>query len=169
MTQAAAKTIRAVPPPLPSTYTSAESGVRPLSELLPPGTFAPLRRVSLRVDAELTSGQSVLAPAAAVDAELVIEFVQDSHFVTGLSRDLSRGGIFVATYQRLPVGTKINLSIELPNGHVVEARGAVRWIEEPNDAVERPGMGVVFTDICPGAVAAIAEYCRLRPPLYFDL
>jgi len=35
--------------------------------------------------------------------------------------------------------------------------------------VDRPGLGVLFTEVSDGALAAIADYCRLRPPLYFEL
>jgi uncharacterized protein (TIGR02266 family) len=107
--------------------------------------------------------------ASANESELSIEFVQDSHFVAGLSQDLSRPAFFVATYQVLPIGTEVRVGLELPNGHTIEAQGVVHWVEEHESAGHRPGIGVLFMGVDHGAVAAIAEYCLLRPPLYFDL
>jgi uncharacterized protein (TIGR02266 family) len=151
---------------LPTTYTSAASGVRALSQLPAPEEVPTLRRVWIRP--EPVAARTVESPPSA-DAELSVEFVQDSHFVAGLSLDLSKAAFFVATYQVLPIGTEVLVGLELPNHHVIEARGVVHWVEEHDGAGERPGLGVLFTELCPGAVAAIAEYCRLRPPLYFDL
>lgn len=164
MTQPATQTRRATPPPLPESYTSSASGARPLSQLVPRGTVPSLNNVWIRPEA---SEQP--SPSPSPDAELTVEFVQDSHFVAGLSQDLSKGAFFVATYHLLPIGTELRVGIELPNGHAIEATGIVHWLEEHESAGQRPGMGVLFTEISPGAVAAIAEYCQLRPPLYFDL
>jgi uncharacterized protein (TIGR02266 family) len=165
MTQQAAQMPRTGPPPLPATYTSAASGVRELSQLLPPGATPSLRRVWVRP--EPGEGEPLDSPLA--ESELGSEFVQDSHFVAGLSQDLSKAAFFVATYQMLPIGTEVRVGLELPNGHAIEARGLVHWVEEHESAGHRPGIGVLFTEIDSGAIAAIAEYCRLRPPLYFDL
>lgn len=165
MTHAATQTARTGPPPLPTTYTSAASGVLELTQLLPPGATPSLKRVWVRP--EPVEGAPLDSPPA--ESELSIEFVQDSHFVAGLSLDLSKAAFFVATYHLLPIGTEVHVGLELPNGHAIEARGLVHWVEENESAGQRPGIGVLFTEIDHGAVAAIAEYCRLRPPLYFDL
>jgi uncharacterized protein (TIGR02266 family) len=164
MTQAP-QTQRTGPPPLPITYTAAATAVRELSRSLPPGATPSLRRVWVRPEPD--EGTNVDSPQ--FESELSTEFVQESHFVAGLSQDLSKAAFFVATYQMLPIGTEVHVGLELPNGHAIEARGIVHWVEEQESAGHRPGIGVLFTEIDHGAVAAIAEYCRLRPPLYFDL
>ena len=169
MTDAASKRPRATPPPLPSTYTSGVSGVRPLAVLLSAGASPCLRHVSVRVDDGKSERPADADGRTQRESELTVEFAQDSQFVVGLSEDLSCGGIFVATYRRLPLGTAVRLGIELPNGHVVEACGVVRWTRERDDGVDRQGLGVLFTEVSDGALAAIADYCRLRPPLYFEL
>jgi uncharacterized protein (TIGR02266 family) len=102
------------------------------------------------------------------DAERPVEFVADTHFVAGLSQDVSGGGVFVATYRRVDVGTKVHLGFELPDGRLVEARGVVRWIREQDDGVGRPGLGVAFTEMSESTLAALVDYCRSQPPLYFD-
>jgi uncharacterized protein (TIGR02266 family) len=166
MTQTASQTGRPVPPPLPTSYTSGEGSARPLSQLVLAGEIPSLRNVWIRPEPAPAEQRESSSP---VEAELKVEFVQDSHFVAGLSQDLSKGAFFVATYQTLPIGTEVRVGIELPNGHGIEALGVVHWLEEDASASERPGIGVLFTEIAPGAVAAIAEYCQLRPPLYHDL
>jgi uncharacterized protein (TIGR02266 family) len=168
MTQVASKRPRAVPPPLPRS-TPSTSGVRPIPQPTTAGVAHPLKQVLLRVD---VGGDE--APECAEDrrtfwdAERPVEFVQDTHFVAGLSQDLSGGGVFVATYRQVALGTKVHLGFELPNGQLVEARGVVRWRREQDDGVGRPGLGIAFTEVSDSALAAIVDYCRSRPPLYFD-
>jgi uncharacterized protein (TIGR02266 family) len=168
MTQAVSKRPQATPP-LPSGPTSGASGIRPI---LQPGSGAsgPLKQVLLRVDVgnDVLSDDSSEDRGTLWDAERPVEFVTDTHFVAGLSQDLSGGGVFVATYRHVAVGTKVHLGFELPDGRLVEARGVVRWIREGDGAVGRPGLGVAFTQMSEAALAALVDYCRHRPPLYFD-
>ncbi len=150
-----------------------------------------LHRVSYteRTDAEAASGsgagsgseQSADAPPASSSpdgerrsgprhpCELSVEFEDETHFLAGLSFDVSRGGIFIATYRPLPVGTRISLRFVLPtDGSVVRARGQVRWVRDTPLSDTRPGMGIAFTSLDPAAVPAITEFCAIRPPLLFD-
>ena len=102
-------------------------------------------------------------------AEFDVEFLGDTHFTTGLTQDLSEGGVFIATYQLLPIGTSVSLAFELPGGHRVEARGEVRWIRgEIEDSDTRPGLGVAFTELGPEALARIVEYCGSSPARYYE-
>ena len=170
MTQVASKRPRATPPPLPSTGpNSGGSGIRPIAQRAS-GASGPLKQVLLRVDVgnDVLSDDSSEERRTLWDAERPVEFVADTHFVAGLSQDLSGGGVFVATYRRVDVGTKVHLGFELPDGRLVEARGVVRWVREQDDAVGRPGLGVAFTQMSEAALAALVDYCRDRPPLYFD-
>ena len=62
--------------------------------------------------------------------EVEIGLSTESHFYTGLSLDVSTGGVFVATYEAAPPGTAVALYFVLPDGHVVNAEGVVRWTRE---------------------------------------
>jgi uncharacterized protein (TIGR02266 family) len=107
---------------------------------------------------------------ARLACEFQVEFVHDTHFYAGLTQDISCGGIFVATYHLLPIGTRLVVNFELPDGSAVRAGGEVRWIREEEAAgSERPGLGVAFTDLDDEALGKIADFCRSRPPLYFDV
>lgn len=100
-----------------------------------------------------------------VFVEVDIGFASQSHFYTGLSRDLSRGGLFVATYVPQPPGTRMAVHFVLPDGRAVKARGVVRWtVGARGDTA--PGMGVAFEEIEPEDLSAIVEFCEHRSPIY---
>lgn len=102
--------------------------------------------------------------------ELDLEFTDETHFYAGLTQDLSQGGVFIATYHVFPVGSRLELGFQLPDGAEVRARGVVRWVRaagEPGE--ERPGMGVAFSELSESALSAIASYCANRAPLYMEL
>ncbi len=98
-----------------------------------------------------------------------LEFGEDAQFFTGLSLDISEGGLFVSTYTEIPLGTRLVLAFELPDGTAVEARGEVRWRRSHAMDGERPGIGIAFTDLPEDARQRIAALCERRPPLYIDV
>jgi len=101
--------------------------------------------------------------------EFEVEFLDDTHLTTGLTQDVSEGGVFVATYQTLAIGTEVVLALQLP-GHRVEVRGEVRWARpECENSDQRPGFGVAFTELTPEALVALTELCRSRPPHYYEM
>ena len=103
------------------------------------------------------------------ECEFDVEFLGDSHFITGITQDLSVGGVFVATYQLLPIGTAVTIAFELPDGHRIEASGEVRWTrQEREEAGTRPGLGIAFTDLDPESVAKITEFCAGLPARYYE-
>ncbi len=98
--------------------------------------------------------------------EVDVTIGSDSHFFTGLSGDVSRGGIFVATYARVPVGRRVHVRFTLPEGDLV-LEGTVRWTRAGSDAVA-PGIGVRFENLAPTNLALIEKFCQERPPIYVD-
>ncbi len=101
-------------------------------------------------------------------AAIDIAFDRDTQLYSGLSQDISEGGVFIATYRVQPIGTPICLSFELPDGTKITARGVVRWIRE-SSSVCRPGIGVAFTELTSEALAALAQFCRHCAPLYVEV
>jgi uncharacterized protein (TIGR02266 family) len=99
--------------------------------------------------------------------EVEIGLTTESHIYTGLSLDVSTGGVFVATYEPARPGTAVSLCFVLPDGYMVNAEGVVRWTRDATDDAP-PGMGVAFTRLFGDSVAHIAAFCANRPPLYFD-
>ncbi len=113
------------------------------------------------------SGSDKRADGHRVFVETDIGLFSDSTFYTGLSHDLSNGGLFVATYQPKPPGTQVSLFFVLPDGHEVEASGIVRWTREAS-ADSPPGMGIAFSELDPADLEAITRFCHARPPIYHD-
>lgn len=93
----------------------------------------------------------------------------DTNFFTGFGDDVSEGGLFVATYSPLAIGTELSLSFVLPGGSQVSARGRVTWIRAPHsdDGDARPGMGVAFTSVDAAGLDAIREFMTRRAPLFY--
>ncbi len=85
----------------------------------------------------------------------------DAEWVSTLARDLGVGGAFVATYRSLPVGTEIEVELDLPGpSGTVPLRAEVRWLAEPGrlppgcDA----GMGLAFAPLDVDALLALSDY-----------
>ncbi len=112
------------------------------------------------------SQSSDLRAAPRRKLEVNVGIQSDSHFFAGLSGDVSNGGLFVATYAEIPVGGKVTLDFELPNGPIV-VEGTVRWHRLPADNVG-PGLGIQFEGISREQLALIERFCKARPPLYYD-
>lgn len=100
--------------------------------------------------------------------EVDIGLASDSNFYTGLSCDLSTGGVFIATYRTLPTGTRVRVAFNLPDGETIEAAGLVCWTRDAT-AESAPGMGVRFESIDDEALRAVERFCRSREPLYHDV
>lgn len=92
-----------------------------------------------------------------------------NRFYTGQADDLSRGGVFVATDDPLPVGTEVTLSFVLPDGHRIAAAAAVAWVRAPRyrpDALPA-GMGVRFEGLPSEDVQAIQNTLESRPAFHY--
>ena len=133
---------------------------------------------------ELTTNESESVPAemrptlpdqevehrASPRTSLVVELhlASDSHFFSGLSGDISEGGVFVSTYRDLATGTPVDLEFSLPGSdRVMKARGEVRWHRSASPDVP-PGVGIAFEELADEDRALIHRFCTLRPPLYYD-
>lgn len=85
----------------------------------------------------------------------------ESCLVTGLSSDVSVGGMFVATFRPMAVGTRVSVRFRLPTGHVMAA-GVVRWTRSARPGLVA-GMGVEFVELGELDRAALARFCGERP------
>jgi uncharacterized protein (TIGR02266 family) len=111
----------------------------------------------------------VVVTSSLMSNELEVELLHDTHLVTGLEQDIAQGGLFVATYRTLPLGTRVALELELAEDRVL-ASGEVRWLrDEREDLQQRPGFGVAFVDLSPDAAAVLAQLCRAEPARYYEV
>ncbi len=114
--------------------------------------------------------------------ELAITLQGDNNFYTGLSENISEGGVFIATSTVLAVGTHVVLEFSLPDmAAPLRVGGRVQWTREP-DAMSLPGnvfgnlesnevlpgMGIKFVGIDRDAIYAIRQFMMLRLPDFYD-
>lgn len=102
-----------------------------------------------------------------VELEVDIGVHSENNFYAGFSGDVSEGGIFVATYKPLPVGTKTTVSFVMPGGHHVVTEGEVKWVREAAWDVT-PGMGIVFTKLSDHDRHVIQWFAQHRAPLVVE-
>jgi uncharacterized protein (TIGR02266 family) len=166
-----------LPPPLPPPPPAIRAAPPPLPVLEPPPPLAP---------AVVPPPEPLLAPAPSSPppssrpsmrvhercaVELEVDFASDSNFYVGFAENLSGGGVFVATYVLRPIGTKLDLSVQLVgDAQPLRVRGEVRWTREPSSRSGDlwPGMGVQFEALSPEDEERIRAFLGARDPLFFD-
>src|SRR6267154_2465051 len=88
---------------------------------------------------------------------------------TGVTRNISAEGVFVATVDLPKVGDKVNLTFALPgNSRQLAVQTEVRWIRERTPLLnedEPPGMGLRFVNPSAGDVAALEQFLARRDAL----
>jgi uncharacterized protein (TIGR02266 family) len=103
---------------------------------------------------------------------VAVTFESDHNFYTGLTSDLSGGGLFVATHQIRSVGERVQLHFTLPTlREPIEAVTEVRWVRAtpmPSGGGEA-GMGLQFLQLAPQAKEAIKAFLKKRDSLFFDV
>jgi uncharacterized protein (TIGR02266 family) len=112
-----------------------------------------------------TSPQHPLAPARIL-VEVEVTVMSESQFFSGITGDVSTGGIFVQTYRRFPIGTRLDVCLSLPTGEV-EACGVVQWSRDSGSGMS-PGVGIALEELTPSGRAQVEEFCRMRAPLYHE-
>jgi len=102
--------------------------------------------------------------------DLQVSVHSEHNLYAGLAENLSAGGLFIATHQLQKVGSKIELSLRMPDSdEVFQILGEVRWVRVFNDQSDTsPGLGIRFLELPPGAAAAIHRFLGQREPLFFD-
>jgi len=83
-------------------------------------------------------------------ARVDYELLSEDTFLFEYTSNVSRGGIFLATRNPLPVGTQLNLRFSLPSGEgTIETTGQVVWVNEYKAGGKNlnPGMGIEFLDL----------------------
>ena len=106
------------------------------------------------------------------DLEVKVDLESDHNFYTGLTQNISAGGLFIATHHLRRIGDLITLNFTLPGSDKqIAVETEVRWIRE-NTALMRAdggtGMGVRFINLSAEAKAAIDAFLQSRESLYYD-
>ncbi|MBW2702391.1 MAG: TIGR02266 family protein [Deltaproteobacteria bacterium] len=118
-------------------------------------------------DDELVNQRS--SPRANVVVDVAMH--SDNNFFMGLTENLSEGGLFLATYDDIPLGTELALSLNLPEHRTIQTRGVVCWVREYTQYTKdlAPGVGLRFLDLAETDQFAIREFIRRRDPILYDL
>ncbi|MES1206092.1 MAG: TIGR02266 family protein [Pseudomonadota bacterium] len=106
------------------------------------------------------------------DLEIAVDLESDSNFYTGLTQNISSGGLFIATHQIKRVGDHVRLKFSLPGSpRPLEVDTEVRWIRE-NSSLHRTdgasGMGVRFINMSPEDAQLISIFLENRDSLFYD-
>ena len=106
------------------------------------------------------------------DLEVKVDLESDHNFYTGLTQNISSGGVFIATHHIRKIGDRITLKFSLPGSdQPLAIETEVRWIRE-NSALHRidgaSGMGVRFINLTPEAAAAITAFVQARDSMFYD-
>jgi uncharacterized protein (TIGR02266 family) len=120
-------------------------------------------------DPKLLPHERRTSPRAEVDVEISME--SDHNFYTGLTQDISTGGLFVATHRLRSVGDRVSVTFTLPAGtERIAVETEVRWIRSlPNPTADAPiGMGLKFLKLTSQARKAIGSFLRERDSLFYD-
>ncbi len=103
--------------------------------------------------------------------EADIGMQSETNFFTGFSMDISSGGLFVSTYDILPLDSEVNVNFSLPGGPMMSLSGLVRWVREYNDVAPdtSPGMGIMFEGLSAEQENDINAYLAASNPLFYDM
>ncbi len=101
-------------------------------------------------------------------AEVSVE--SETNFFTGLTENLSEGGLFVATFSPPPVGGQVKLKVKTDLSEEIEVEGIVRWHRKDAEG-SVTGCGIQFVDLArPAARAFAGVMSRLRKePLLYEV
>lgn len=104
-----------------------------------------------------------------------VEMEGDTNFYVGFSQNISEGGLFIATYDTMPVGSQFRLNFTLPtHPHPIAAVVEVMWVREYADGADLdggtlPGMGVRFLKIGTEQRQAITRFTEKREPMFLPI
>ena len=75
-----------------------------------------------------------------------VSFRSRGSWGSGVTKNISSGGLFVATFRSVPVGARVVVRLTFPGDReALEALGEVRWVRDFQDLDDRPaGIGLRF-------------------------
>ena len=128
-----------------------------------PSAAEPIRRDSLPAKAPIND------EVPAVDRECNVGATTESNFWMGFG-GYEEAGVFLCTYDVVPVGTKCNLLVTLPGLLEFKAIGRVRFVVDPLDFTSdsEPGIGVQFDELDDDAKALMKRFIQKRAPMFYD-
>lgn len=102
---------------------------------------------------------------------VAIDVYSEHNFWSGLTMNISEGGVFIATQQIMKAGTMLIVDMDLPGEDepiiaLAEVRWSRLWCSDPDAP---PGLGLKFVHLCDESLAKIRRFAeRVREPMFFD-
>lgn len=93
--------------------------------------------------------------------DVAIARSSDSHIWESLDGEY---GVFLATYQTLPIDTQVRLTVHLLD-RTFDTTATVRWVRNENTGVW-PGLGLELDVVSDELAVAIARFGQIRPAMF---
>jgi uncharacterized protein (TIGR02266 family) len=104
-----------------------------------------------------------------VPLEVEVTLESDHNFYTGLTSDISVGGLFVATHALWPVGTRVCVHLKLPGfERALHVNAEVRWIRDGRFSTLPSGIGVRFEDLPGDMLLALTRFVQDRDTIFYE-
>ena len=106
---------------------------------------------------------------AAIEVE--VNLASEHDFYTGITSDLSEGGVFAATHVPAKLGERLAMDLRLPGcAETYRVEGIVRWVRDLRMACDgvSPGFGMQFTALPPDAIDAIQRFVAQPDSIFFE-
>lgn len=87
---------------------------------------------------------------------------RETRSFTATVRNISVGGLYIATPEVLPVGTRLDLTFTLPGADPIAAPAEVCWTTP-----DARGMGVRFVELGEKAQQVISAFVAMRDPVVY--
>jgi uncharacterized protein (TIGR02266 family) len=112
-------------------------------------------------------------PTSGTHVAITLSGTSDHTLWADVTMDVAgAGGVFIATYHALPLGTVVDLLLTFEGETLpVAARGVVRWSRPHRDGSDaHAGVGVRLVDVTEKLAGVLERFAsRIREPLMFDL
>ncbi len=134
----------------------------------PPGSLLDLKVEELVAVVRRLESRIASIGTIAPRFDVVLDAASSSTFYRGLDGDdvVRHGGVFVATYAKLPpLGSAITLGFEFPGGVRAECQGRVAWTQEHLGDHTPAGFGAKLVGPSSDLCQMIAQFIRYREPL----
>jgi uncharacterized protein (TIGR02266 family) len=100
-----------------------------------------------------------------------VDVVSEHNFFAGLSRDISEGGLFVATDLAYDVGERVEIQLRFPGDDAPTSLVTeVAWVRAHSAGGDAaPGLGLRFVEPTEPTLERIRGFMALRRPIYVEL
>lgn len=107
-------------------------------------------------------------PRVPLSVEVSLE--SENNFFTGLTDNISEGGVFVATHTPPERGTRVEFELVLSEDARFPIKGEVCWTRDVAASTEGapPGCGIRWVSISDAALRAVMRFIRERGTIFYE-